>query len=135
MREKQQVNMSQTEPERAKPAETGQKRKQEAERSERVRVRMKRGSILSNRSLEMSEKNPHSAASPDGGWGWMIVAGCFLTTVCTRAVTRSVHDSPKSRFLYALLTLPGIKVIPSHHLCFVSLKRPYYGKDFVFGVC
>lgn len=98
MREKQQVNMSQIEPERAKPAETGQKRKQEAERSERVRERMKRGSILSNRSLETSEKNPHSAATPDGGWGWMIVAGCFLTTVCTRAVTRSVHDSPTSRF-------------------------------------
>uniref|UniRef100_A0A8C2C9Y3 Solute carrier family 16 member 12a n=1 Tax=Cyprinus carpio TaxID=7962 RepID=A0A8C2C9Y3_CYPCA len=89
-REKQQVNLSQTEPERAKPAETGQKRKQEAERSERVRERMKRGSILSSRSLEMSEKTPHSAAAPDGGWGWMIVAGCFLTTVCTRAVTRCV---------------------------------------------
>lgn len=83
MREKQQVNTSQTEPERAKPVETGQKRKQEAERSERVRERMKRG-------LEMSEKIPHSAATPDGGWGWMIVAGCFLTTVCTRAVTRCV---------------------------------------------
>ncbi|XP_056120258.1 monocarboxylate transporter 12 [Rhinichthys klamathensis goyatoka] len=83
MREKQQVNTSQTEPERTKPAETGQKRKQEAERSERVRERMKRG-------LEMTEKKPHSAASPDGGWGWMIVAGCFLTTVCTRAVTRCV---------------------------------------------
>ncbi|KAA0711104.1 Monocarboxylate transporter 12-B [Triplophysa tibetana] len=26
----------------------------------------------------------------DGGWGWMIVAGCFLTTVCTRGVTRCV---------------------------------------------
>uniref|UniRef100_A0A671Q879 Monocarboxylate transporter 12-like n=1 Tax=Sinocyclocheilus anshuiensis TaxID=1608454 RepID=A0A671Q879_9TELE len=38
----------------------------------------------------MSEKTPHSAAAPDGGWGWMIVAGCFLTTVCTRAVTRCV---------------------------------------------
>lgn len=25
---------------------------------------------------------------PDGGWGWMIVAGCFMVTVCTRAVTR-----------------------------------------------
>ncbi|XDV43162.1 hypothetical protein PO909_011685 [Leuciscus waleckii] len=83
MREKQQVNTSQTEPERTKPAETGQKRKQEAERSERVRERMKRG-------LEMTEKKTHSAATPDGGWGWMIVAGCFLTTVCTRAVTRCV---------------------------------------------
>ncbi|KAL4641007.1 monocarboxylate transporter 12 [Arapaima gigas] len=26
----------------------------------------------------------------DGGWGWMIVAGCFVVTICTRAVTRCV---------------------------------------------
>lgn len=90
MREKQQVNTSQTEPERAKPAKTGSKRKQEAEKSEGVRERMKRGSILSSKSLEMSEKKTHPVAAPDGGWGWMIVAGCFLTTVCTRAVTRLV---------------------------------------------
>ncbi|XP_072545001.1 monocarboxylate transporter 12-B [Salminus brasiliensis] len=33
----------------------------------------------------------HSAvAAPDGGWGWMIVAGCFITTICTRAVTRCI---------------------------------------------
>lgn len=26
----------------------------------------------------------------EGGWGWMIVAGCFLANICTRAVTRCV---------------------------------------------
>lgn len=26
----------------------------------------------------------------EGGWGWMIVAGCFLSTICIRAVTRCV---------------------------------------------
>ncbi|XP_076154137.1 monocarboxylate transporter 12-B isoform X2 [Alosa pseudoharengus] len=26
----------------------------------------------------------------DGGWGWVIVAGCFMVTICTRAVTRCI---------------------------------------------
>ncbi|KAI7804733.1 monocarboxylate transporter 12 [Triplophysa rosa] len=43
---------------------------------------------MSSKSLEKSQHIEQSA--PDGGWGWMIVAGCFLTTVCTRGVTRCV---------------------------------------------
>ncbi|XP_006643245.2 monocarboxylate transporter 12-B [Lepisosteus oculatus] len=35
-------------------------------------------------------KKELGVAPPDGGWGWMIVAGCFLVTVCTRAVTRCI---------------------------------------------
>ncbi|KAM9326248.1 monocarboxylate transporter 12 [Gastrophryne carolinensis] len=40
-------------------------------------------------SVMMKKKGLH-AAPPDGGWGWMIVIGCFLVTVCTRAVTRCI---------------------------------------------
>ncbi|KAM4635935.1 monocarboxylate transporter 12 isoform 1-T2 [Discoglossus pictus] len=36
------------------------------------------------------EKRVLVTAPPDGGWGWMIVIGCFLVTVCTRAVTRCI---------------------------------------------
>ncbi|XP_073725514.1 monocarboxylate transporter 12-B [Misgurnus anguillicaudatus] len=45
---------------------------------------------MSCKSLEKSEQIERSSDAPDGGWGWMIVAGCFLTTVCTRGVTRCV---------------------------------------------
>lgn len=35
------------------------------------------------------ERLPSEVATPpEGGWGWMIVAGCFLATICIRAVTR-----------------------------------------------
>ncbi|XP_077310317.1 monocarboxylate transporter 12 [Lithobates pipiens] len=37
----------------------------------------------------MKKKTLHTTP-PDGGWGWMIVIGCFLVTVCTRAVTRCI---------------------------------------------
>ncbi|KAI3363383.1 hypothetical protein L3Q82_012004 [Scortum barcoo] len=30
------------------------------------------------------------ATPPEGGWGWLVVAGCFLATICIRAVTRCV---------------------------------------------
>lgn len=36
------------------------------------------------------KKKAAGVLPPDGGWGWMIVAGCFMVTVCTRAVTRYI---------------------------------------------
>ncbi|XP_053307115.1 monocarboxylate transporter 12 [Spea bombifrons] len=38
----------------------------------------------------MAQKKKLLTAPPDGGWGWMIVVGCFFVTVCTRAVTRCI---------------------------------------------
>ncbi|KAF1375508.1 hypothetical protein PFLUV_G00220940 [Perca fluviatilis] len=40
--------------------------------------------------LEGGKRPPGVMAPPEGGWGWMIVAGCFLATICIRAVTRCV---------------------------------------------
>ncbi|XP_053160734.1 monocarboxylate transporter 12 [Hemicordylus capensis] len=37
-----------------------------------------------------ASKKGLSDSPPDGGWGWMIVIGCFLVTICTRAVTRCI---------------------------------------------
>uniref|UniRef100_A0A3B3ZFQ2 Major facilitator superfamily (MFS) profile domain-containing protein n=1 Tax=Periophthalmus magnuspinnatus TaxID=409849 RepID=A0A3B3ZFQ2_9GOBI len=37
----------------------------------------------------MAEEGRRSRVK-EGGWGWMIVAGCFLANICTRAVTRCV---------------------------------------------
>ncbi|KAG7325236.1 hypothetical protein KOW79_011552 [Hemibagrus wyckioides] len=39
---------------------------------------------------EKKRKKTAGVLPPDGGWGWMIVAGCFMVTVCTRAVTRCI---------------------------------------------
>ncbi|KAM6951598.1 LOW QUALITY PROTEIN: monocarboxylate transporter 12-B-like [Aplochiton taeniatus] len=35
-------------------------------------------------------RKPCAGPPPDGGWGWAIVASCFMVTVCTRAVTRCI---------------------------------------------
>ncbi|XP_020494675.2 monocarboxylate transporter 12-B-like isoform X1 [Labrus bergylta] len=45
---------------------------------------------VSREKLEGGRRVSEVATPPEGGWGWMIVAGCFLATICIRAVTRCV---------------------------------------------
>ncbi|KAM4591999.1 monocarboxylate transporter 12-B-like [Odontesthes bonariensis] len=40
--------------------------------------------------FEEGRKASGAIRPPEGGWGWMIVFGCFLSTICIRAVTRCV---------------------------------------------
>uniref|UniRef100_UPI0037E8A11B monocarboxylate transporter 12-B-like n=1 Tax=Semicossyphus pulcher TaxID=241346 RepID=UPI0037E8A11B len=45
---------------------------------------------VSKEKLEGGRMVSEVTTPPEGGWGWMIVAGCFLASICIRAVTRCV---------------------------------------------
>ncbi|XP_077960456.1 monocarboxylate transporter 12-B-like [Gasterosteus aculeatus] len=47
-------------------------------------------SVTDKEKLEGGRRSSGVTTPPEGGWGWMIVAGCFLSTICIRAVTRCV---------------------------------------------
>ncbi|KAL6102260.1 slc16a12 [Pungitius sinensis] len=47
-------------------------------------------SVTDAEKLEGGRRSSGVTTPPEGGWGWMIVAACFLSTVCIRAVTRCV---------------------------------------------
>ena len=53
--------------------------------NKRERERDQRGTTMAQ---ETRKQRTVDVLPQDGGWGWMIVAGCFMVTVCTRAVTR-----------------------------------------------
>ncbi|KAF0027725.1 hypothetical protein F2P81_020466 [Scophthalmus maximus] len=46
--------------------------------------------VTKEQRLGGSRRTSGDAVPPEGGWGWMVVAGCFLATICIRAVTRCV---------------------------------------------
>ncbi|XP_042358701.1 monocarboxylate transporter 12-B-like [Plectropomus leopardus] len=46
--------------------------------------------VTKEEKLERDRRTSAVTTPPEGGWGWMIVAGCFLATICIRAVTRCV---------------------------------------------
>lgn len=92
---------------------------------------------MSIRSLEKSQHVERSA--PDGGWGWMIVAGCFFTTVCTRGVTRFVRDFQNTAL--SLLTCYGISLhnhyqiivrLSGNENCDVLILMYWMGKYFMY---
>ncbi|XP_051281457.1 monocarboxylate transporter 12-B-like [Dicentrarchus labrax] len=46
--------------------------------------------VTKEEKFEEGRRASGAATPPEGGWGWMIVASCFLATICIRAVTRCV---------------------------------------------
>ncbi|KAM7408397.1 hypothetical protein PAMA_002222 [Pampus argenteus] len=46
--------------------------------------------VTKDKKIEGAGRASGVVTPPEGGWGWMIVIGCFLATICTRAVTRCV---------------------------------------------
>nr|XP_006010562.1 PREDICTED: monocarboxylate transporter 12-like [Latimeria chalumnae] len=64
------------------------------------------------------------ATPPDGGWGWMIVAGCFLVTVCTRAVTRFLKKYRTFCYLLAV-GLDGLSCLTVPVLQSFALLIPF----------
>ncbi|TKS85948.1 Monocarboxylate transporter 12-B [Collichthys lucidus] len=46
--------------------------------------------VTKEEKLEGGRRESEVTTAPEGGWGWMVVAGCFLATICIRAVTRCV---------------------------------------------
>ncbi|XP_038151656.1 monocarboxylate transporter 12-B-like [Cyprinodon tularosa] len=46
--------------------------------------------VIRGERLEEGKKATGVKTPPEGGWGWMVVIGCFLATICIRAVTRCI---------------------------------------------
>ncbi|XP_067466713.1 monocarboxylate transporter 12-B-like isoform X1 [Thunnus thynnus] len=46
--------------------------------------------VTKEEKVEGGKRASKVVTPPEGGWGWMIVAGCFLASICIRAVTRCV---------------------------------------------
>ncbi|XP_030011073.1 monocarboxylate transporter 12-B-like [Sphaeramia orbicularis] len=46
--------------------------------------------VIKGKMVEEGRRMQEPMTPPEGGWGWMIVAGCFLANICVRALTRCV---------------------------------------------
>ncbi|KAM4599914.1 monocarboxylate transporter 12-B-like [Fundulus diaphanus] len=46
--------------------------------------------VIRGERLEGRKRASGVTDPPEGGWGWMVVVGCFLATICIRAVTRCI---------------------------------------------
>lgn len=99
------------------------------ERRRRVKSGAEVMAISKEEKLKGGRRMSGVMKPPEGGWGWVIVAGCFLATICIRAVTRYWPFCPyMSHIMLKLnITVHLWNILCQCYLCLQWLSRPLTG--------